>query len=143
MERARQFTYTLQQKYLPCYVIVGHKLFSSTLDDFFSSCNLQGITNLHFPFADIASKLGHDDVSKLTPIDIALEVLKFCPFYGHQLCATTNFLFSFQMKRSLYQLPEHNIFVTLQSLHKIESFVTEDTVNDSQKESQAQWIQTL
>ncbi|XP_051192704.1 shikimate kinase 1, chloroplastic [Lolium perenne] len=51
---------------------------------------------------EIARKLGHDDVSKLTPIDIALE-----------------------------------------SLHKIESFVTEDTITDSQTESQAQWIQTL
>ena len=52
---------------------------------------------------EIASKLGHDDVSKLTPIDIALE-----------------------------------------SLHKIESFVVEDTaVADSQTESQAQRIHTL
>ncbi|XBH80159.1 shikimate kinase 1, chloroplastic-like [Triticum dicoccoides] len=52
---------------------------------------------------EIASKLGHDDVSKLTPIDIALE-----------------------------------------SLHKIESFVVEDTaVADPQTESQAQRIHTL
>uniref|UniRef100_A0ACD5Z4I3 Uncharacterized protein n=2 Tax=Avena sativa TaxID=4498 RepID=A0ACD5Z4I3_AVESA len=51
---------------------------------------------------EIAAKLGHDDVSKLTPIDIALE-----------------------------------------ALHKIESFVMEDTVTGSQTEPQAQWIQTL
>jgi hypothetical protein len=93
---------------------------------------------MYLPFAEIACKLGHDDVSKLTPIDIALEVYFFFTF-----SMATNFRFSFQMNRSLYQLPEHNIFVTVQSLHKIESFVTEDTVTDSQTESQAQWIQTL
>src|SRR4051812_40805962 len=57
--------------------------------------------NMHLPFAEIAAKLGHDDVSKLTPIDIALEVLKSYLFYGHQLSAATNFLFSFRINRSL------------------------------------------
>ncbi|KAE8816743.1 shikimate kinase 1, chloroplastic-like [Hordeum vulgare] len=51
---------------------------------------------------EIAAKLGHDDVSKLTPIDIALE-----------------------------------------SLHKIESFVVEDNVADSQTEPQAERMHTL
>ena len=98
---------------------------------------------LYLPFPEIASKLGHDDVSKLTPIDIALEVLKFYLFHGHQLGAATSFLFSLQINISLYQLSEHSIFVTLQSLHKVESFVTEDAVTGSQTESQAQWIHTI
>lgn len=56
------------------------------------SCNAQQrITQLVFTFAEIAAKQGHDDVSQLTPTDIAIEVLYFssqlfmCFYFCEQL----------------------------------------------------------
>jgi hypothetical protein len=63
----------LSTEYMPSYVITAQDYSIVTFDENFVP-SLHVVTNLHLPFAEISSKLGHDDVSKLTPIDIAIEV---------------------------------------------------------------------
>ena len=95
-----------------------------------------GLTHLCLAFAEIASKQGHHDVSKLTPTDIAIEVsLPRIPFL---------FPVSTHHQTAFYKI---TLLTSSQSLHKIESFVSEHTpdnpASDSQAESQIQRIQTL
>jgi hypothetical protein len=57
--------------------------------------SFNGITHRHLLTAEIASKLGHDDVSKLTPTDIAIEV-RTRTFYSYRLLQREFHLFSYK-----------------------------------------------
>jgi hypothetical protein len=65
-----------------CLVMLFHPLVA--LDKMFYPYSFNGVTHLHLTITEIASKQGHNDVSKLTPTDIAIEV-RAKTFYTYHL----------------------------------------------------------